>query len=516
MRRGHLKIRLLLATVILCFLPVYFHHASKVYENSEASENKQGSLVDGVGFLNSPPPSPWAPSTAFPPPTQRFWANFSKILHEARPRWSPSERIHSAGPQLAKINPTASSSASPLLDEISMPDGDVKSLHDTHATLVKSILSLSLTAGKDLPYLHGTHGIVTVAGDVYFPVLLVSLRLLRSIDSTLPVEFFLQKPGEYEPYVCDTLLPSLNAKCLILSDIIASNPIGIEMQLSRYQLKPFGMLFSSFERILYLDADNIAIMNPDELLTSEPFISHGMVTRPDFWLSSQSPLFSQIANISTSPTFPSTVCDQLLSKPHHLSTLMLSSYYTLHGSAYFFPLLARGAPGKGDKETFAAAAATAVFNLSYHSIQTPVGTLGYAIATDPDTPGPIEDVAMTQAHSLDDYEITTRDRSGGADIKAFEREKNSVRKAFIHHNYPKLDAAALFIPGGPTRYPNGTRHRMWGHADTVNAELGLLRGDEGDGNVDMETRVWDAVKWTASARGGFGVGLGRTKVFVRM
>jgi alpha 1,2-mannosyltransferase len=66
--------------------------------------------------------------------------------------------------------------------------------------------------------------------------------MLRRTGTTLPVEVFLGSPDEYEELVCDIILPSLNAKCIILS-------ILIPFSLKHYRLKTFAILFSSFESV---------------------------------------------------------------------------------------------------------------------------------------------------------------------------------------------------------------------------------------------------------------------------
>ena len=175
--------------------------------------------------------------------------------------------------------PTLGSSevADRSVNVLDMEAGDVESMRTWHAWFVDEINHKTL----DLEYQKGTKGIVTSAGGEYFPVLLVSLQSLRRTGSTLPVEVILAGPQDYEEQICEEVLPALNSKCIILSDIIEQS--STRFKIWHYQLKAFAILFSSFENILFLDADDFPIYPPDALFSSEPFISNHLVLWPDYW-----------------------------------------------------------------------------------------------------------------------------------------------------------------------------------------------------------------------------------------
>jgi alpha 1,2-mannosyltransferase len=152
-----------------------------------------------------------------------------------------------------------------------MTDEDVTSMQESHSSFVDHIIN-------DPPALNfetGTRGIVNSAGGAYFPALLVSLLMLRRTGSTLPVEIFLATQSEYEFQACSTTFHALNAKCIILSTFL-TNPT-LNFSLENYQIKISAILFSSFEEVLFLDADNFPIHPPEQLFTSEPFISSHLI-----------------------------------------------------------------------------------------------------------------------------------------------------------------------------------------------------------------------------------------------
>lgn len=202
-----------------------------------------------------------------------FWDQLSKVLLEARPKNALPEN-----PIEAPINNFAGirkgSNFRP--DLIDLPQQDVDELRDAHSRYVAQLPQLA----PQLPYAKSTKGIVTTAAGEFMPILVVSLRMLRRTESKLPVHVFLESPGVYEPDLCERVLPDLLATCFILSDVLDS--VAQKVEISRYQLKAFALLFSPLDDILLLDADNLAVERPEQLLDAEPFISKGFVSWPDY------------------------------------------------------------------------------------------------------------------------------------------------------------------------------------------------------------------------------------------
>jgi alpha 1,2-mannosyltransferase len=121
-----------------------------------------------------------------------------------------------------------------------------------------------------VPYVPRTRGIVTVGGGRYTGTVLVSIRMLRRTNSTLPVEVFMPTPEDYDEHTCKVVLPSLNAKCVAI-------PRYEGIHIEQYQYKIFAVLLSSFEDVLFLDADNFPIVDPTEFIDSQPYRKTGYV-----------------------------------------------------------------------------------------------------------------------------------------------------------------------------------------------------------------------------------------------
>ena len=202
-----------------------------------------------------------------------FWDTLSQTLVEAKPTSSlPTEPIEAPINNFASIRKPFNYRP----DLLSIPQENVDELRAAHSRYVDQIPQLA----PKIPFARGTKGIVTTASGKFMPILVVSIRMLRRTGSELPVHVFMESKDVYEQEICDSILPPLNARCLMLSDVLEAVPLKVEI--SHYQLKAFALLFSSFDEIVLLDSDNLAIEPPERLLNSEPFVSKGLVSWPDY------------------------------------------------------------------------------------------------------------------------------------------------------------------------------------------------------------------------------------------
>jgi alpha 1,2-mannosyltransferase len=173
-------------------------------------------------------------------------------------------------------------------------------------------------------------GIVSASGGPYMWPILVSIRMLGKTNSDLSVEIFLPGEKDYDAYICDEIQKDLNARCIVL-------PRHENFATKRYQYKAVVILSSSFEDILFLDADNLPLIDPNELFDSSPFITTGLVTWPDFCDSSASPLYYRIST-ETPPLLilhATTEAGQIpISKRKHAAAILFATYYNLYGPKF--------------------------------------------------------------------------------------------------------------------------------------------------------------------------------------
>ncbi|RJE22859.1 alpha-1,2-mannosyltransferase [Aspergillus sclerotialis] len=422
----------------------------------------------------TPTPASMVPSTAFEVPlTERqkdFWKGLKPILEKNAPNCPPPERHGNANSvHFNAITPD------PRPDLITMSDEDQTAMEEAHRNFLKDVRESKLLRPAHTP---GTRGLVSTAGDSYFPVFLSSLRTLRRTGSTLPVEVYMKDSSEYEKEICDKVLPDLNARCLVLSDVVGKGSVSI----AHFQLKIFAILFSSFEEIVWMDADCFPLYKPEDLLDSEPFTSTGLVTWPDFWGSTVSPTYFKISQQEIPPMTARQSSETgviLVSKRNHFVSLLLSAYYNYYGPSHYFGLLSQGAQGEGDKETFIQAASAV--GEPFYTVSERVQAIGHS------KPGDLSGSAMVQTDPTEDHALTSQGK--------WRVEDPSVAKPprvfFIHAHYPK------FNPGGevfgmqsettPTVKPDGSDGRAWTAPEDTLKRLGY----------DVEKNYWEEIKWVS-------------------
>ncbi|KAJ5144902.1 hypothetical protein N7448_002294 [Penicillium atrosanguineum] len=396
-----------------------------------------------------------------------FWRQFQSLLMEHKPRCDPPRR-------LANANSTGfkASDPDPRPDLLKMTTRDILRMKRAHIEFVDAIT----TDPPQLAYVPGTKGIVTTAGGAYLPVLVISLRMLRRTGSFLPMEVFLASRDEYEEYICDTVLPSLDARCIVLSDVL--NAVPKSNKIEKYQLKPFAMLFSSFEEILFLDADAFPILKPELIFEEAPFKDTKFVTWPDFWASTASPFYYEISSQQVAPmdSRQSTESGEvIISKRTHLRTLLLSTYYNFWGPTHYYRLLTQGAAGEGDKETFVAAAVA--LSEPFYQVSESICAMGHA------TKGGLAGSAMAQFDPIEDYRLTQQ-----GEWRVNGSKATQPRPFFIHANFPKFNPATVFSKQAvnPAFLDDGNYTRAWTTPED------LIRGFP----VDVEKQFWADILWT--------------------
>lgn len=402
------------------------------------------------------------------PDRKRFWRDFHALLDKYAPDADEvKEEIK------APTNGFKASDPPPRPEYVKVSPGNIVTMKETHTAFVGAIMKKP----PRLPYVPGTRGLVSTGGGAYLPVLVISLRMLRRTGSKLPMEVFLADEDEHEPHICDVVLPSLNARCVILSHILEEAPANIQ----KFQFKPFAMLFSSFEEILFLDADAFPLDKPETLFRSDPFRSQKMVTWPDFWASSASPIFYEIVGQPVPPMElrQSTESGEILiSKKSHLRTLLLCAYYNYWGPSHYYPLLTQGAAGEGDKETFLAAAIA--MNEPFYQVSEPIVALGHRSGDG------MAGSAMAQFDPTQDFALTRKHKYRIKGDKA-----PAPRVFFIHANFPKFNPATIFTKQliNPTFDDEGYYTRAWTIPEQVIAEFSA--------KVDVEKAFWREILWTA-------------------
>ncbi|KAK1086281.1 hypothetical protein LTR33_001645 [Friedmanniomyces endolithicus] len=181
-------------------------------------------------------------------------------------------------------------------------------------------------------------GIVMLAGGHYSEYAVIALGVLRESGSTLPVEVWRRDEREEKHAWCEEIKHEGMA-CRRLSDYLDTDILAIA---DGKEMKVFTMLFSSFEEIIFIDADNMALQPPELLF--EPRLTIDWL----YYVVSISDNASQALWNQTTYESGQIVWN----KRTHWDALLLATYYNYHGPDLYYTLLNFGYAGWGDKDTF--------------------------------------------------------------------------------------------------------------------------------------------------------------------
>jgi len=121
-------------------------------------------------------------------------------------------------------------------------------------------------------------GILICAGGLrYFTNAYVCASVLRLTGCTLPIQFWHLGPAE----MTDEMRHLVSHLAVTTADahvVRESHPARI---LNGWELKCYAIMHSPFEEVLFLDADNVAVRNPEYLFSAEPYVRTGAVFWPD-------------------------------------------------------------------------------------------------------------------------------------------------------------------------------------------------------------------------------------------
>lgn len=294
----------------------------------------------------------------------------------------------------------------------SIPNDDFKIIKNAQSSFIDNCIN-PLTAKKHLfinQLFPNDKGIVTVGGGKYTILSYTLIKLLREKGTTLPIEVYIPPPDENlydESWFCDTILPTLNAKCIYLPDRIPVKFVR-KMNLKTYQHKSFAIWASTFKKVLFLDADNLPVKNLNSVFETSSFQENGLIFWPDIWRRQMPPDFydlfdknydlnNRIRNVADDITPPAmydllvddpndykdkipfadlygTIADPssetgqiLIDKDIHFETLLLSLFFNYYGNELYYYMFSLGGSGQGDKETFISAAH--ILDMPYYQVK---------------------------------------------------------------------------------------------------------------------------------------------------
>lgn len=203
-------------------------------------------------------------------------------------------------------------------------------------------------------------GIVMCAGGLsYFTCAWVCVNNLRDMGCTLPIELW-YLGHELSSDVIEQL-STLNVVC---KDFLDSN----DTPLTGVSLKPLAIVRSSFKHVLFLDADNNCLKDPEYLFNVKEYIHYGSVFWPDFWKTDIHNPIWKIVGSKLYHGYEQESGQLIVNKEICWKALNLTLYFN-EKKEYYYKLLF------GDKDTFRFA--WQALKQDYFMVKTSVACCGY-------------------------------------------------------------------------------------------------------------------------------------------
>lgn len=120
--------------------------------------------------------------------------------------------------------------------------------------------------------------VICGGGPAYFTNAWVAIHQLRRVGCALPIEVWYLGPKEMDSRM-RALLKPLGVNCMDAHEVCRQFPARI---LNGWELKAYALLHSSFREVLLLDADNVALVDPEFLFDTPPYRERGAIFWPDF------------------------------------------------------------------------------------------------------------------------------------------------------------------------------------------------------------------------------------------
>ena len=183
--------------------------------------------------------------------------------------------------------------------------------------------------------------VICGGGERYLPGAWVLIHMLRRLGCSMPIELWLLRSSEITLRLRKRL-QEMDVRCVNAAEVRQRHPVR---HLGGWEIKPYSILHSSFEQVLYLDADNVAIVEPSFLFDIQPFRRTGAVFWPDYGRLGRDRSIWRICRVPyrDEPEFESGQI--LVDKRRCWRALNLAMYLNGHSDFYYRHI-------HGDKESF--------------------------------------------------------------------------------------------------------------------------------------------------------------------
>lgn len=185
-------------------------------------------------------------------------------------------------------------------------------------------------------------GIVTCAGGPkYLTAAWVLIKMLRELGCRLPIQvWYLGEKERDDKWI--SLVEPLGVECVDAYMIRKRYP---HPRLTGWACKPYAILHSPFEEVLFLDADNVPVLDPTYLFDDPRYLASGAIFWPDGLRTPQSSPRWLIFGVPYRDEWEQESGQVLINKHTCWKALNLCNWYNKHSDFYYQHVY-------GDKDTF--------------------------------------------------------------------------------------------------------------------------------------------------------------------
>ncbi len=133
----------------------------------------------------------------------------------------------------------------------------------------------ALKSIPDYPESFGGRGIVICEGVEYFTNVWVGVCLIRSFGCELPIQVWHLEPWEIDTAM-RSILASKGVECVNAGRMLRRFP---SRRAWGWDLKPYAILHCPFQEVIYLNAYNSPVGNPEKILKTPQYLAEGAI----FW-----------------------------------------------------------------------------------------------------------------------------------------------------------------------------------------------------------------------------------------
>jgi ADP-heptose:LPS heptosyltransferase len=190
------------------------------------------------------------------------------------------------------------------------------------------------------PFL-GRGVIICGGGTRYFPCAWVCVNMLRRLGCTLPIQLWHRGTAEIDDTM-KALVAPLGVECVDALVVRKRHPVR---RLGGWELKPYAILHSPFQEVLFIDADNVPVRDPEFLFDTPQFKRTGAIFWPDYGRQEKADPIWHSCGVSR-PDGPEFESGQIVvDKGRCWAALRLCLWFNEQSDFYYQHL-------HGDKETF--------------------------------------------------------------------------------------------------------------------------------------------------------------------